>query len=131
MLLAALAGALVGGVLLAASTGGMQLTIAAVLLLGFCFGPIFPTALALATAAFPRTPGMAASVVVAMGSVGGMMLPWFQGALLEHTGPAASVLLVAAGTLAMLGLHLGRTALDRRATVEHEARAQLGGSVRR
>jgi fucose permease len=131
MLLITLAGALASGALLVASTGRTQLTLAAVLLLGFCFGPIFPTALAIATAAFPRTPGMAASVVVAMGSVGGMMLPWFQGALLEHSGPAASVLLVAAGTLTMLGLHLGRTALDRRATVEQEARAHLRGSVRR
>jgi fucose permease len=123
MLLIALAGALAGGALLATSTGSASLTIAAVLLLGFCFGPIFPTALAITTASFRRAPGTAASVVVAMGSAGGTLLPWLQGALLERAGPAASVLLVAAGTLAMLGLHLGRVALERRATVDQEARA--------
>jgi fucose permease len=124
MLLIALAGALAGGALLATSTGSASLTIAAVLLLGFCFGPIFPTALAITTASFRRAPGTAASVVVAMGSAGGTLLPWLQGALLERAGPAASVLLVAAGTLAMLGLHLGRVALERRAIVivDREAR---------
>jgi fucose permease len=122
MLLLTLTGALAGGALLAASTGSAALTIAAVLLLGFCFGPVFPTALAIATAAFRRAPGTAASVVVAMGSAGGTLLPWLQGVLLERAGPAASVLLVAAGTLAMLGLHVGRAALERRTATDQGAR---------
>jgi fucose permease len=122
ILLITLTGALAGGALLAASTGSAPLTTTAVLLLGFCFGPIFPTALAIATAAFRRAPGTAASVVVALGSAGGMLLPWLQGALLERAGASASVLLVAAVTLAMLGLHVGRIALERRGTVDQEAR---------
>lgn len=108
LLFISLSGALLGGVVLALSTGNATLTIAAVLILGLCFGPIFPTALSITTATFQRAAGTAASVVVAMGSIGGMVLPWLQGALLERSGPPASVLLVAGGTLAMLALHIGR-----------------------
>jgi fucose permease len=111
-----LAGALAGAVLLAISPGNAALTVAAVILIGFCFGPIFPTVLAIVTATFWRAPGAAASVVVAMGSLGGMLLPWAQGTLLESRGPAASVVLVAAGTLAMLALELGRGLLTRPGT---------------
>jgi MFS transporter, FHS family, L-fucose permease len=103
-----LAGALAGAVLLALSPGHTALTVLAVILIGFCFGPIFPTTLALVTATFQRTPGTAASIVVAMGSLGGMLLPWLQGALLESRGPVASVVLVAAAALAMLALDHGR-----------------------
>ena len=84
------------------------------ILIGFCFGPIFPTALSIVTATFRRAPGTAASVVVALGSLGGMLLPWIQGALLESRGPSSSVLLVAAGTLAMLALELGRGLIESR-----------------
>jgi fucose permease len=78
-----------------------------VLLLGLCFGPIVPTALAITADSFRQATGTAASVVVALGSLGGMLLPWLQGVLLERSGPSASVLLVAAGTLLMLALHSG------------------------
>lgn len=113
-----MAGALIGarvaaGVLLVLSPGNAALTVVAVLLIGFCFGPIFPTALSIVTATFRRAPGTAASVVVAMGSLGGMLLPWIQGALLESRGPSSSVLLVAAGAVAMLALDLGRGLLKR------------------
>lgn len=117
LLLIMLVGGLAGGVLLAASTGHTSLTIAAVLLLGFCLGPIFPTALAITTASFRQAPGTAASVVVALGSLGGSLLPWLQGVLLERVSPAASVLLVAAGTLAMLGLQVGRGVVGQRVAV--------------
>ncbi|MFL5806944.1 MAG: MFS transporter [Roseiflexaceae bacterium] len=120
LLLFMLSGGLAGGALLAASTSSASLTVAAVLLLGFCLGPIFPTALAIATASFRQAPGTAASMVVALGSVGGTLLPWLQGVVLERAGPAASVLLVAACTLAMLGLQLGRGLLGQRGMVPRE-----------
>ncbi|HEX9373714.1 MAG TPA: MFS transporter, partial [Roseiflexaceae bacterium] len=116
LLTLSLAGSLAGGALLAASTGNVALTTAAVLLTGLCFGPIFPTTFSIVTSTFRQAPGTAASVAVALGSVGGMLLPVLQGALLERSGPASSVLLVALGTLAMLGLHLGRGLLDRSQT---------------
>ncbi|HEX9440770.1 MAG TPA: MFS transporter [Roseiflexaceae bacterium] len=114
LLLIALIGAFAGGVLLVASVGNAPLTIAAVLFMGLCFGPVFPTTLAITTATFRQAPGTAASAVVAMGSFGGMLLPWLQGVLLERVSPAASVLLVAAGALGMLALHIGRGGLTKR-----------------
>jgi fucose permease len=71
-------------------------------------------ALALTTASFRQALGTIASVVIALGSLGGTLLPWLQGMLMERASPAASVLLVAAGMLAMLGLQLGRGVLGRR-----------------
>ena len=109
-----LAGALAGAVLLAISPGNAALTVVAVILIGFCFGPIFPTALSIVTATFRRAPGTAASVVVAMGSLGGMLLPWAQGTLLESRGPSASTVLVAASALSMLAIELGRGLLNGR-----------------
>ncbi len=99
-----LGGSLVGGILLTLGVGNAPLSIAGVLTLGFFFGPVFPTVLAITTASFPGGPGQAASVVVVLGSLGGMLLPWLQGVLLETNGPVASALFVAAGTAGMLAL---------------------------
>ncbi|GAB4190807.1 MAG: MFS transporter [Roseiflexaceae bacterium] len=98
----ALTGAVAGGGLLMVGVGSVPLTVAAVLLLGLCFGPIYPTTLALTTATFRRAPGTATSVVATLGSVGGMVVPWLLLALLERSSPAASVLLAAGCTVAML-----------------------------
>jgi fucose permease len=103
-----LSGAVLGGLLLAASVGHAPLTIAATLWLGLCFGPVYPTAIALLADSFREQPGTAISIVSALGSLGGMLLPWLQGNLLASGGPPASALLIAAGTLAMLALHAGR-----------------------
>jgi len=130
LLLISLAGAFAGAVLLAASVGYATLTIAAVLIIGLCFGPIFPTAMAITTATFRRAPGTAASVVVAAGSIGGIVLPWLQGVLLERSGPSASVLLVAASGLAMLVLHLGRELLTNGRMARRE-RQTTGAEVSR
>ena len=97
-----LSGALAGGALLSLGTGAIAVTIGAVLLIGFFFGPVFPTVVALTTDTFHRSPGKAVSVAMAMGSLGGALLPWLQGVLLDRISPSASVLLVAGVTLAML-----------------------------
>ncbi len=97
-----LAGSLGGGLLLPLATGSVAVTIGAVMVIGFFFGPIFPTIVALITDIFRRSPGKAVSTAMAMGSVGGAVLPWVQGALLDRISPSASVILVAAITLAML-----------------------------
>ena len=102
MLLITLVGALAAGALLAASGGNALLTVLAVLLTGFFYGPVFPTVVAIATTSFRRATGTAAGLVLAMGSLGGALLPWLQGVLLERAGPEASVVLVALAALAML-----------------------------
>lgn len=117
LLLISLAGAAAGGLLMAVSTGSTLPSIAAILLTGFSFGSIYPTTIAIITQRFPEAPGKAASVAAAMGSVGGMLLPWFQGVLLERAGVHASARFVALATLAMLalvaGIQMGRRTAER------------------
>lgn len=93
-----------GGMLLVASTGSAALSVTAILIMGFGYGPIFPTMVGLTTSTFREAPGTAGSFVMSLGTVGSMLLPWLQGVLLDGAGPRASVGLIAAGTLCMLGL---------------------------
>jgi hypothetical protein len=65
-------------------------------------------------------------VVVALGSLGGTLLPWLQGVLLERVSPATSVLLVAAGTLTMLALQVGREVMGRREIIGQPIGATAG-----
>jgi fucose permease len=104
LLTASLLAASLGGLLLVFSAGEVFLTVMAVLVMGFSFGSIYPTTIALTTAVFDQGPGKAASVVAAMGSLGGMALPWLQGIILVRTGPAASSWFTAVASLLMLAL---------------------------
>ncbi len=99
-----LSGTVAGGILLVVGTGSAPLSVTAILLLGLAYGPVFPTMVGLATTSFPATPGFAGSFVMVMGTVGGMIIPWFQGLLMAGSGPRASVVMIAVGTVVMLGL---------------------------
>lgn len=106
-------GAVGAATLLVLSTGAAGLSVAAVLLLGLSLGPVFPTTVGLATTAFPQAPGTASSVVISLASVGGMLLPPLQGAVMEGAGPRASIGMALAGTVLMvvllqLSVKLGR-----------------------
>lgn len=114
ILLLTLGGAVAGGVLLVLGVGHLPLTLAAVLLLGFCYGPIFPTLLAVVTLRFRTATGTAASVIVGLGSAGGALLPALQGLLLDRVSPAAYVTVLAASAGVMLSLYLLQTAVARR-----------------
>jgi fucose permease len=107
VLLLSLGGAVAAACLIVASTGHAALTIAGVLLLGFSFGAIFPTGLAIITGAYAPAAGKAASVAQMCGSLGGMTLPWLMGLVLVGAGPTASMVCVAAGAIGMLLLYLG------------------------
>lgn len=97
--------ALLGGLVQAAGAGQALLSVCGVLLLGLGFGPIFPTTIALITADFRGSTGAAAGVAVALGSLGGMLLPWLQGFLLTRLGPPAHLGLTLAGGVGMLLLY--------------------------
>ena len=103
-----LMGAILGGVLMAMSTGNQNLTILAVLITGLFFGPIYPTTFSITTSLFNQSSGKAASIVVAMASLGGMVIPPLQGILLVRYSPNSSVLLVAGCTITMLILFVLR-----------------------
>jgi fucose permease len=121
LLTASLAGASAGSLLMIAGQGNMLLTAAGVLLIGFCFGPIYPTMVAITTAAFPSGPGKAVSITAASGSLGGMAMPWMQGVLLTRVGPTFSAIFTLAGSLAMLllagGILLRKKAERRKTTL--------------
>ena len=103
--------ALGGSLLIAAASGNAGWTVAGTVLLGMGFGPIFPTTMAITTATFPHSPGTAASILVALGSLGGMLVPWGMGWVLAYGGPrpgAALSVVCAALMLAFFAAYLRR-----------------------
>jgi fucose permease len=56
----------------------------------------------LATSVFQQTSGKAVSLIVALGSIGGSLLPGLQGILIERTGAFSTAIMIA--TLAFLML---------------------------
>jgi fucose permease len=114
LLLTALLGMLAGALALNLGVGGVGWSIAAVLLLGLSCGPVFPTILALATAA-GQANRSAASVVLAVGNCGGLIFPLAIGLLLSRFGPPAVAWLVLGTTATMVALHAAIARLERRA----------------
>jgi MFS transporter, FHS family, glucose/mannose:H+ symporter len=96
---------LVAAGLLFLGLGRQALTIGAIVLLGFGFGSVYPTAMALVSAAFGGA-GRAISAMTAAGSIGGMTLPWLLGVLITTLGPQSGAALVLVGCLAMLALYI-------------------------
>jgi fucose permease len=101
LLATSLIGVLAGATLLAAGLGDPAQSIAAVLLLGLSFGPVFPTVLSIVTTA-TRGSNRAASLVLALGNGGGLFLPALTGLLLGRYGPVAVPSVILAGAVSML-----------------------------
>jgi fucose permease len=115
-----------GGALLVAGRGSLALSVAAILLIGASYGPIFPTIIAIITADFPNAAGKAAALTMLFGGLGGMVIPWLQGVLLEGSGPLAAGGLIAVANLAMVGLYyLARIA--ERSSAVRRAPARMPG----
>ena len=109
----ALGGAALGGLVLAMSTGSILFTVVGVLLIGLSYGPVFPTIVSITTDVFRHGPGKATGAIVAMGSIGGVLIPWTQGVLLDRVSLSAMVIFVAACNLAMLLVYIGIRAARR------------------
>jgi fucose permease len=116
LLLTCLVGAAVGGVLLVLGQSALALSVTGILLIGVSYGPIFPTVIAIITADFPKAAGKAAALAMIFGGLGGMAIPWLQGALLDRRGPLAAALLIAAANIAMIGLYYLARMAERRKT---------------
>lgn len=91
MLRLCIGGGVVGLAIILAGQAWGPLFWLGVTLTGFCFGPVFPTALALSSELAPQQSGAASSLVVASGSIGAMVLPWSAGALIPYIGIAGSI----------------------------------------
>jgi MFS transporter, FHS family, L-fucose permease len=105
ILMVSLLGAVVGGTGMLLGVGNIELTIGAVLVTGAAFGPIYPTVLAVTAARFAAVhAGKAAALVMAVGSIGGMILPWLFGILLVGLGAQSLAQAVALLILVMLSV---------------------------
>ncbi|MEO6456945.1 MAG: MFS transporter [Chloroflexia bacterium] len=105
LLAGALAGTLIGVLLLLLASGSSVVTIGALLLIALCLGPIFPTVVGITTVLFEESAARAAAAVIVVGSVGGLILPWLQGVLLVGFGPLVYLLFLLLCVLLMLGLY--------------------------
>jgi fucose permease len=101
-----LALALLGGIAFALLTGTTSPAIIATIVIGFSFGTVYPTSIAVLTAAYPDQQGKAVGAATAMGSIGGLALPWIAGVLLEGPGPLFYSWFIAAGIAISLAIFL-------------------------
>jgi fucose permease len=101
LLLVSICGAFIGGVGLVLGLGSAPVTIAASILVGLSYGPIYPTTIALVAIRFPSGTGTVAGVVMTLGSLGGAVVPWVYGILILQVSPLAGVVLVPLSATAM------------------------------
>jgi fucose permease len=104
LLLVSLCGTLVAGIGFVVGMGSASVTIAAAILIGLSFGPIYPTTIALVAVRFSAGTGTVAGVVMTMGSLGGAVLPWLYGILILVVSPLTGIVLIPVSAVAMLGL---------------------------
>ena len=96
------AAAAVGAALVLAGHGTVWPTAIGLTVLGFAFGPIYPTMMAVVTAASPQAAGAAASRIGVLASIGGMILPSLHGFLIARIGTFTSVAVTAVIVMTML-----------------------------
>lgn len=87
MLIFSISGAVVGGIAFAFSNRLQIPTIISLLFISFCFGGIYPLVLSITTTVFRKHPGKAVSIVLALGTLGGVVFPALAGVILEKVNP--------------------------------------------
>jgi fucose permease len=85
ILTVAISGSFVGAIGLIFSHNLISPTILCLIWVSFSYGTVIPTIVAFASTAFPKHKGKAVSILAALGSVGGITLPWFAGLLLGRS----------------------------------------------
>jgi MFS transporter, FHS family, L-fucose permease len=100
-----------GAAFVLAGHGFVWPTVIGLTVLGFAFGPIYPTMMAVVTAASPRAAGAAASRIGVLASIGGMILPSLHGFLIARIGTFTSAAVTAVIVMTMF---LGWMAIRRR-----------------
>lgn len=104
LVLLSLGGAVGGGLLLWAGGAAQTalLLVGGVLAVGFCFGPVFPTAMSVAQRRYAESAGTVVGLLTAMGSLGIVAIPWLQGWLLARRGLTWGAAVTATGAAALL-----------------------------
>lgn len=122
----AMLGMIVAGLLSVATVGNQSLSIAAVLLLGFCYAPMHPATISMVTTRFKQAPGRAASIATAMASIGGATIPALHGWLLGQVSPHAATWLIAGCSALILMLFGMGLRIDNRAKMRVRVNAVKG-----
>lgn len=95
VLLAALATALLGILTVNFASGHAIPTIVGFFLTGFGLGPVYPTTMALIGTTFASRAGTVIGATAALGTVGGMAIPWLEGVMMGSFGPPGAARLLA------------------------------------
>jgi FHS family glucose/mannose:H+ symporter-like MFS transporter len=101
VLMASIAAGMVTSAGIAAANDVFALAVVAACLTGLAFGPVWPAAMAIATAERSRS---APAALVTIGNSGGLVFPWLQGRLLVSQGATTGIALSAVLCVAMLAL---------------------------
>lgn len=99
-----LIGSLVGCIVFSLSIGSIPATLISIIIIGFTMGTVYPTMMSVVSMAFKKSPGTAVSLVAALGSVGGMLVPLGQGYILEQISPLASTWYITVLFIIIVGL---------------------------
>lgn len=91
--------------ILIVSSNLSDMALLVVALLGFGFGPVFPTVIGGATNRFPAAKGTVTTTLITLGFVGGIIGPWIIGAVFEKIGLEQGMILLLATSLAMSVLY--------------------------
>ena len=94
----------VGIIVLLAMPASEGVALVCAFIVGFGCGPVFPTALGIAGDAYPAVRGTASGILMAIGTVGGFIVPWVQGLVGGGTSGGMPVVLIMA--IVMLGVGL-------------------------
>lgn len=81
-------------------------TLALVTLIGFGFGPVFPTVLALVNNRYDRSSALVSTVAITTGFIGGMIFPFSVGKIFEQAGLISGMGFVTAGSVLMILIFL-------------------------
>lgn len=104
LLLIAMLGCLFGTLILVLGIGVMNVSIIGFILIGLFIGTVYPTSVGLLVDIFPQDRGKAVGLLTAMGSIGGLSLPWLAGVMLENLSPRIYTLFLLAQAAIMLAL---------------------------
>jgi fucose permease len=83
--------------------GSAPVSVIALAVMGFGYGPIYPTGVAVLTRRFPHAAGTATSRMGILAAAGGAVLPWAQGLVLAHWTTIDSARLTLLIAVAMVG----------------------------
>lgn len=115
MLFVSVAGSLIGSVLFVISTGAYLPSLISLILIGLSFGGLYPLLLSFMPKFFGKNLDKAGSIIITLGTVGGMIMPSLAGKILNLISPAAFtwIILLFISSLAVLSLILNRKTLNK------------------